>query len=94
MNGAKLDLSFGGHLRRIRRSLGPKWFGLTQAEFAKRFGLAVGTVRDAEQGRVRPSLAMQILVAAIEIDPSLIDRAVILASERRRLEDGASAGTP
>ena len=38
-------------VRRARRAA-----GLTQAAFAERYGLAVGTLRDWEQGRVAPPL--------------------------------------
>ena len=79
---------FARDLRRLRRSLrGPRWRDLTQTQFADRFGLAFGTVKDLEQGRTMPSAAMRTLIAAIELDPVLIERAVVLAAERRRCEE-------
>lgn len=86
MNGDELDLSFGAHLRRLRWKLGSRFGELTQTQFAQRFGLSLGTLRDAEQGRTNPSWAMRVLVAAVELDPALIDRAVVLARERERVE--------
>lgn len=55
---------------------------LSQGAFAERFGLSFSMVRDQEQGRVKPSRAFQVLVAAIELDPALIERAAKLAKER------------
>jgi len=79
---------FARDLLRLRRKLrGPRWRDLTQAQFADRFGLSFGTVKDLEQGRSMPSAAMRTLVAAIELDPVLIERAVVLAAERQRCAD-------
>ena len=44
--------------------------GLTQAAFAERFGLSVGMVRDVEQGRVKPSRALRVLVEVIDANPT------------------------
>lgn len=79
---------FARDLWRLRRDLrGPGWRMLTQSQFAARFGLSVGAVKDAEQGRYQPSAAMRVLVAAIELDPALIERAVGLSNKRRRRND-------
>lgn len=43
--------------------------GIPQWQFAERYGLSLGAVRDLEQGRSNPSRAMLILVSAIEADP-------------------------
>ncbi len=59
---------------------------VTHSQFAKRFGLTLGAVKDAEQDRVEPSRAMRVLVAAIDLDAALVDRAVVLAAERERVE--------
>ena len=48
---------------------------LTQPAFAKRFGLAVGTVRDWEQGRAVPDQAARVLLRVIERDPDAVQRA-------------------
>lgn len=45
---------------------------LSQAAFAKRFGLSVGMIRDVEQGRSRPSRALRVLVELIEHDPATV----------------------
>lgn len=55
---------------------------LTQVEFAHRFGLAPGGVRNAEQARFSPHSALLVLVAAIELDPALIAKAAQMARER------------
>ncbi len=55
---------------------------IDQPTFAARFGLAFGTVKDQEQARHKPSKAMRVLVAAIELDPKLMERAAKAAAER------------
>lgn len=47
---------------------------LSQSAFADRFGLSFGSIKDLEQGRVQPSRAVLLLVAAIETDPTLMAR--------------------
>ncbi len=52
---------------------------LTQEEFAARFGLPLGTVRDWEQGAHRPDRAAQVLLTVIANNPD----AVIQALEKK-----------
>jgi putative transcriptional regulator len=47
---------------------------LAQPEFAARFGLSVGTVRDWEQGRASPDRPAQVLLRVIEAEPDLVQR--------------------
>jgi DNA-binding transcriptional regulator YiaG len=54
--------------RRVREHL-----GLSQAEFAIRFGLELDTVQNWEQGRYRPDPAAQILLSVIEAYPECVD---------------------
>jgi putative transcriptional regulator len=49
---------------------------LTQQEFASRFHLPLGTVRDWEQGAHRPDKAAQILLTVIANDPDAVTRAL------------------
>jgi putative transcriptional regulator len=49
---------------------------LTQEQFAERFGLPLGTVRDWEQGAHRPDRAAQVLLTVIEKDPEAVIRAL------------------
>lgn len=49
---------------------------LTQEEFAKRFGLPLGTVRDWEQGAHRPDRAAQVLLKVIATNPDAVVRAL------------------
>jgi hypothetical protein len=55
---------------------------IDQPSFAKRFGLTFGMVKDQEQARAKPSKAFAVLVAAIELDPALIERAARIAEDR------------
>jgi putative transcriptional regulator len=49
---------------------------LTQEQFAARFGLPLGTVRDWEQGIRRPNEAARILLEVIASEPEAVARAV------------------
>ncbi len=49
---------------------------LTQQEFAARFHLPLGTVRDWEQGAHHPDKAAQVLLAVIAKDPEAVARAL------------------
>jgi len=46
--------------------------GLSQAEFARSIGVAVGTLRGWEQGRRRPEGAARVLLALIAKRPSIV----------------------
>jgi len=50
--------------------------GLSQAAFAARFGLPVGTVRDWEQGRAMPDQAARVLLRVIAKEPEAVQRAL------------------
>jgi putative transcriptional regulator len=58
-------------VRALRKKL-----NLTQEEFAARFHLPLGTVRDWEQGAHRPDKAAQVLLTVIERDPDAVARAL------------------
>ena len=62
---------------RIRRKL-----KLSQSEFAARFAIAPGTLRDWEQKRKRPEGPARVLLMVIEREPDAVARA-IRASTRR-----------
>ena len=49
---------------------------LTQAQFAARFHIPLGTVRDWEQGAHRPDKAAQVLLKVIAADPEAVARAL------------------
>jgi putative transcriptional regulator len=49
---------------------------LTQEQFAARFHLPLGTVRDWEQGAHRPDKAAQVLLTVIARDPDAVERAL------------------
>ena len=46
--------------------------GLSQAEFARTIGVAVGTLRGWEQGRRRPEGPARVLLALIEKRPRIV----------------------
>jgi putative transcriptional regulator len=45
---------------------------LTQAQFAERFGIPLGTLRDWEQHKVVPDAAAQVLLRVIALNPDLV----------------------
>lgn len=49
---------------------------LTQEEFAARFHLPLGTIRDWEQGAHRPDRAAQVLLTVIAKNPEAVARAL------------------
>jgi len=54
--------------------------GLSQAEFALRYGLELDTLRNWEQGRSKPDAAMRLLFKLIETHPQLVSS--VLTGER------------
>ena len=62
------------HAKEIRKSL-----GMTQAEFARTFGLSIGTVRDWEQHRFVPDRAARALLCFIERYPDEAQAAMLPA---------------
>ena len=55
--------------------------GFSQAEFARVYGLPVGTIRDWEQGRSDPDAAGTAYLTAIVHDPKAVARAYGAAAE-------------
>jgi len=58
-------------VRALRKKL-----NMTQEEFAARFHLPLGTIRDWEQGAHRPDKAAQVLLRVIAKDPDAVARAL------------------
>lgn len=50
--------------------------GLTQMEFASRYGLNIGRLRDWEQKRSKPDSAARAYLMVIERDPEAVERAL------------------
>lgn len=57
-------------VKAIRRRL-----GLSQAQFAARFGFSTRTVQEWEQGRAIPDRPARILLRVIEQSPKVVERA-------------------
>jgi len=58
-------------------------FGLSQAEFALRFGFEIDTLQNWEQGRYGPDQATQLLLQIIEAYPQDVE-SVLTGQHRRR----------
>ena len=55
----------------IRRAL-----GLSQDEFARRYHIPVGTLRDWEQGRKQPDAAAKAYLRVIAREPEVVEKAL------------------
>jgi putative transcriptional regulator len=53
-----------------------KKLGLTQQEFAARFGFGYDAVRDWEAGRRQPERAARVLLSVIDYDPDVVRKAL------------------
>lgn len=58
-------------IKTIRRAL-----GMTQEEFAERYLIPLGTLRDWEQGRTEPDQAAQAYLKVIAKEPETVSRAL------------------
>lgn len=58
-------------VRAIRKNL-----GLSQSEFARRFGFAPGSVKNWEQGHRRPNGPARVLLKVIDKEPEAVNRAL------------------
>jgi putative transcriptional regulator len=56
-----------------------KKLGLTQQEFAARFGFGYDAVRDWEAGRRQPERAARVLLTVIAYDPDVVRKALAKA---------------
>lgn len=61
-------------VRAIRTGL-----GLSQPDFAKRFGFTVSAVREWEQGRRQPEAAARVLLLIIASKPEVVDEVLAAA---------------
>ena len=59
------------HIKTLRRAL-----GLTQEEFAARYHIPLGTLRDWEQGRCEPDQPARAYLTVIAHDPEGVQRAL------------------
>ena len=64
-------------VRAIRAGL-----GLSQQEFALRFGFSLAAVRDWEQRRRLPDPAARVLLTVIAAEPEAVDRVLAAAAPR------------
>lgn len=58
-------------VRRVRRKL-----GMSQAVFAKQFGISIATLRNWEQGRRAPEGPARVLLTIIDREPQAVSRAL------------------
>ena len=64
-------------IQRLRRSL-----RLTQHQFADRYHIPIGMLRDWEQGRVTPDKTAQAYITVIPQEPVVVQRALELSTRR------------
>lgn len=69
------------HMKRVPRAgTLRRALGLTQEQFATRFHIPLGTLRDWEQGRAEPDQPAKAYLRAIAGDPEAIQRALSVAT--------------
>lgn len=56
--------------------------GLSQPDFARRFGFTAAAVRDWEQGRRQPEAAARVLLLVIASRPEVVDEVLAAAMPR------------
>ena len=61
-------------VRNVRRKL-----GMSQGDFAARFGISSATLRNWEQGRRKPEGPARVLLAIIDREPEAVQRALLSA---------------
>jgi putative transcriptional regulator len=66
-------------VKTLRRAL-----GLTQEEFAARYQIPVGTLRDWEQGRTEPDQPTQAYLKIIANDPDRVQRILRTGAAARK----------
>jgi putative transcriptional regulator len=83
-------------LARMRRVPNPQEIrqrmGLTQREFARRFEIALGTLRDWEQGTRRPDSAAKSYLRVIEARPDVV--LAVLGGDTKDAQDVVPTGSP
>lgn len=76
-----------GDARRMRRRprayIVRRALRMTQEEFAKAYGIPIGTLRDWEQGRSEPDQANRAYLKVISIDPEFVKRALVQPPTRQ-----------
>ncbi len=54
--------------------------GLTQADFAQRYGFALNSIRNWEQGRRQPEGPVRLLLLVIDREPEAVQRALVAST--------------
>lgn len=66
-----------------------KKLGFTQEEFARRFGVSLGTLRNWEQGLRFPEGAARVLLTVIDKEPAAVKRALARAAPAKQIKKTA-----
>jgi putative transcriptional regulator len=62
--------------------------GLSQKEFAMRFGFSLGTLRHWEQGDRRPEGSARVLLTVIAHNPRIVEETIMAVSSRKAVAVG------
>ncbi len=85
--GAVAHVPYEVNVKAIRRRL-----GLSQRQFATRFGFRLDAVQNWEQGRRMPAGAVRAFLTVIDREPDAVVRALaVRAVKRRQRRPGAKA---
>lgn len=74
------DVDVAAIRKRLGQIMGGR--GISQVEFAKRYGFSLSAVRTWEQGHRTPDVAARVLLLFIDRDPHMVDAAIKAAIEQ------------
>ena len=67
-------------MKRVALAKHVRWkLGLSQEQFAERFGIPIGTLRDWEQHRSKPDAAAESYLKVIAKNPKMVAKALAVA---------------
>lgn len=82
--GARVTIMESPDVPAIRKKL-----GFTQEEFARRFGVSIGTLRNWEQGARLPDGPARVLLTVIDREPEAVKRALVRGPTKRAAKPAA-----
>ncbi|MGD9967903.1 MAG: helix-turn-helix domain-containing protein [Hyphomonadaceae bacterium] len=68
-----------------------KKLGFTQEQFAKSFGVSIGTLRNWEQGSRLPEGPARVLLTVIDKEPAAVKRALARTVHKRAVKPASTA---
>ena len=83
----KFDVPDTINVKKVREAM-----GLSQPEFAVRFGFSLATLRQWEQGRRQPEGPARVFLTVIKHDPTAVNKALRKAAREERAPEKVAVG--